>query len=162
MKVFLHLCIIALASIPAFAADDESDSRTAAKKMADGSLQVEVHARDGMTDTGIKVNKGDSLTFSASGEWGESEGVNRSADGGEAGVLGTGYWLADPYLEDAPWGALIGKIGDDVFLIGRSKTIRASESGVLKLSINDDPDDLSDNHGVMVVTIQRKKGQGKD
>lgn len=127
------------------------------KKLADGSRQVDIDAKWCWVDTTIKVKAGDVLTFSAAGEWGESEGVTRSADGGEAGILGTGYWASDALIDDAPWGALIGRIGSQKFLIGRQNTITATENGTLWLSINDDPDNFDDNHGTMVVTIKKHK-----
>lgn len=57
-------------------------------------------------------------------------------------------------LQSAPYGALLGKIGNGpVFEIGRSKVFWVSDEGELYLSMNDDYQCLADNQGEISVTI---------
>ena len=62
-------------------------------------------------------------------------------------------------------GALIGKVGDTVFLIGRNVTIPSTLSGTLELCINDDLDGqygygagFSDNQGAIEISVEIKVG----
>jgi len=118
------------------------------------TYQVTVDARAPWVATGIKVTKDQKIRFSAEGIWGESPGVNRSADGGQAGLFGSGYWGVERRVPYAPWGALVGRVGIDRFLIGSSATIAMPADGELMLGINDGDYFLGDNHGSQKVKIE--------
>ena len=118
------------------------------------TTQVTVDARAPWVSTGIEVKAGQKYQFTAIGVWGESPGVNRSADGGQAGMFGSGYWGVVPRLPGAPWGALLGRVGTSIFLIGASATLPMQQDGVLLLGINDGDNNVSDNHGFQTVTIK--------
>jgi hypothetical protein len=58
----------------------------------------------------------------------------------------------------APMGALVGRVGSQVFLVGMGTTVPATASGVLELCINDDLNHiygsgLADNIGGVFVSI---------
>jgi hypothetical protein len=118
------------------------------------TTQVTVDARAPWVSTGINVKAGQKYQFTAIGVWGESPGVNRSADGGQAGIFGSGYWGVIPRLPGAPWGALLGRVGTSIFLIGTAATLPMQQDGVLLLGINDGDSNVSDNHGFQTVTIK--------
>jgi hypothetical protein len=118
------------------------------------TYQVTVDARAPWVSTGIEVKAGQKIRFSAEGMWGESPGVNRSADGGQAGIFGSGYWGVERRVMDAPWGALVGRVGTARFLIGAAAIISMPQDGELMLGINDGDMNLMDNHGFQVVKIQ--------
>jgi hypothetical protein len=122
--------------------------------VAPETTQVTVDARAPWVSTGINVKTGQKYQFTAIGVWGESPGVNRSADGGQAGMFGSGYWGVIPRLPGAPWGALLGRVGTSIFLIGASATLPMQQDGVLLLGINDGDNNVSDNHGYQTVTIK--------
>ena len=117
------------------------------------AYQVTVDARAPWVQTGINVKAGQKVTFVATGIWGESPGVNRTADGGQAGIFGSGYWGVIPRLPGAPWGALLGRVGTSIFLIGVAATLPMPQDGELLLGINDGDNNLSDNHGFQTVKI---------
>lgn len=85
--------------------------------------------------TGITVEAGQVVTFSATGTWtydADDGGIVSDADGA-AGVFG-----ATTRLPSAPYNALIGKIGSGSwFLVGKNNTITMSASGTLYLAMND-------------------------
>jgi hypothetical protein len=118
------------------------------------NYQVTVDARAPWVATGIQVKSGQKIRFSADGMWGDSPGVNRGADGGQAGIFGSGYWGVERRVPDAPWGALVGRVGTARFLIGSSAIIIMPEDGELMLGINDGDYNLMDNHGFQTVKIQ--------
>jgi hypothetical protein len=117
---------------------------------------VTVDARAGWVNTGTPVKAGQKIHFAAMGEWGESPGVFRTADGGQAGIFGSGYWGVIPPDRFAPWGALLGRVGSSIFLIGVDNIITMPADGDLMLGINGSQDNLGDNHGYLVVTFQNE------
>jgi len=120
----------------------------------DGKDQIAVDARAGWVKTGLTVRSGEKIHFSANGSWGESPGENRTADGGQAGLFGSGYWGVERPLGYAPWGALVGRVGSNVFLIGADNVVTIPQDGELMLGINDGQGQfLNDNHGYVTVTI---------
>ncbi len=123
-------------------------------KKKGGSMKVRVSARADWVTVG-KVKKGETLRFKAKGQWGESPGVVRSADGGQAGIFGSGYWGVRRVNPRAPWGALVGRIGNQSFVVGQATLIEARSDGLLQLSINDGLGRRDDNHGVLTVTMER-------
>ncbi len=120
------------------------------------------------------------VTVEANIAW-QNTGINISAD--ETGTISylDGLWTANPndnggklynaagnptYINAKPGytlpnvneGALIGKVGSNVFLIGEKASIPAGVSGVIELCINDDLTGeygagLTDNQGSITVTI---------
>jgi hypothetical protein len=110
---------------------------------------VRVLANRPWTSTGITVQKGQALQFSATGQVQLSQDVNDvapvtgkaarqvSASGSLPGTLG---------------GALLGRIGNGKpFGIGDQASITAPASGLLYLGVNDD--EFADNTGEFVVTV---------
>jgi hypothetical protein len=60
-------------------------------------------------------------------------------------------------LDGAPYGALIGKIGNGTpFLIGSTRWMTAAEGGTLYLAVNDNYIYYEDNSGTYTVTITIK------
>ena len=114
------------------------------------STPLVVPAEDRWTNTGIAVNAGDRLRFSANGTIGMSEGGGDLAD--PAGAR-SGRRAANAPMPNAPAGALIGRIGNGApFLIGSNTgPIAAPQAGRLYLGVNDDH--LPDNSGEFRVTV---------
>jgi hypothetical protein len=109
--------------------------------------QVAVSATTEFSDTGIEVRAGQSIAFEASGQvrWGKDR---RDGPGGEKN---SPFNQARP-LPNRAGGALIGRIGGDVFFIGDERgPIRVRNSGRLELGINDEY--LADNAGSFRVTV---------
>jgi Ca2+-binding EF-hand superfamily protein len=110
--------------------------------------RISVDARERWVDTGLTVQRGELITFNASGQ------VRLSADGNDvarpAGAL-SGRHAAQAPLPSNLAGALIGRIGATEFAIGNQPSIRAPASGRLYLSVNDDH--LADNEGAFEVFI---------
>jgi hypothetical protein len=109
--------------------------------------QVGVSATTDWNDTGIEVRAGQMIAFEASGEvrWGKDR------RDGPAGEKNSPFNQARP-LPNRAGGALIGRIGGDVFFIGDERgPIRVRNSGRLQLGINDEY--LVDNSGSFRVTV---------
>lgn len=103
-----------------------------------------------------EITEGEMLEFQATGEWGESPGVKRTADGGVAGMFGSGYWGVKAVNPEAPWGALVGRVGNQSFVVGQANLVKVTQRGLLQLSINDGLGSRQDNHGFMTVSIKRR------
>lgn len=106
-----------------------------------------VDARRGWTNTGIEIREGDTLRFEASGEitWGPGR------RNGVAGHTSSSARDARP-VANRPGGALVGRIGNDVFFIGAEDgAFRARSSGPLYLGVNDL--NLGDNSGAFTVRV---------
>ena len=110
---------------------------------------VEVEARRGWQDSGVRAAAGDVLTIThVAGEWSPWPGESFDA-------LGSG---GDPrcrcnVMQGVSHAALLGRIGDSSpFLVGGEYHRRVGESGPLELRINDV--DLNDNSGVLKVLIE--------
>jgi hypothetical protein len=109
---------------------------------------LSVSAREPWTNAGIDIREGDTISFASSGvvTW----GPGRSDDA--AGEANSPYNSRRP-IANRPGGALIGRIGNDIFFIGTEEgAFRARTSGRLYLGINDDQ--LSDNSGAFSVRVQ--------
>lgn len=109
---------------------------------------VNVGAREQWTDTGLTVREGDLIMFDVSGT------IQLSANGNDvAGPAGafTGRRANESPLPNAPAGALLGRIGGQVFAVGDQRSLRAPASGRLYLGINDDH--LPDNSGGFRVNV---------
>ena len=116
------------------------------------ATSVRVNATQSWTDTGITVNAGDRLAFSASGQIAFGKGPGQVADpNGNAAERRANY--PDPSV---PVGALIGKIGNSApFAIGmQTQPLGMPASGRLMLGINDN--ELGDNSGFFTVTVSRQ------
>ena len=110
---------------------------------------VRVNSQVRWTDTGITVNAGDVLTFSATGQIQLSDNAKDVAH--SAGSL-TGRMANDAPISGVLAGALIGRIGNFSALgIGNQGSITAPVSGRLYLGVNDDH--LPDNRGEFTVAV---------
>lgn len=109
-----------------------------------------VRGNEPWIDTGAVVRSGETIRFSATGSVQLSDDPQDVADpaGSRKGRL-----ASNAPLPAQPAGALIGRIGDSVFLIGGNADVRMPASGRLYLSVNDDH--LPDNNGELRVTMVR-------
>lgn len=112
---------------------------------------IVVSARQAWTPTGLQVRRGDVLTFNATGE------VQLSADTNDVatahGAKSQRYAVNSPLPRNFA-GALIGRVGRNVFPIGNQSTITIPATGELFLGINDDGFD--DNNGEFRVEVGRR------
>lgn len=117
------------------------------------------------SDTGLQVEAGELISFSARGEI-VAEHSRRLGAPSPPKVPPQGTFLWNDDVADrvfplsaaaggpAPCYALIGRIGSgDPFFIGRGRSIEATESGSLLLGINDY--DITDNSGEFIVEVER-------
>jgi len=113
------------------------------------------------TQTGIVVQPGEVIWITATGE------ITWQNDKPSVGPEGTAY-VPSPNLS-APWefpepksgiGALVGKVGDWVFPVGRHAEVRAKRGGQLLLAANDRwyEDAFRDNAGSFVARIRVQQG----
>jgi hypothetical protein len=141
--VFTAVFVLGLAAAPAHAM----------------SIVVSVPASIEWVDSGIDVSIGDLINLETHGlaitgpldEYPEaksfSEGqITTCVDGAVPGMVCV--------LNGAPFGALIGKIGSDVFLIGSAGSFTASSIGRLYLTVNDFSGTYSDNLGRFTVVFK--------
>lgn len=80
---------------------------------------------------------------------------------GQVGGLGCGQYAGAPppcALDDAPYGALIGRVGPvgEPFLIGGASSFIAPATGHLYLVVNDNLGTYSDNRSGFTVLISRR------
>jgi hypothetical protein len=130
---------------------DRSDLGTRNAQGSQGTLggTFTVPANRQWTPTGIRVNQGDLLRFTSTGEVHFTGNPND-----RAGVAGSPdhKFVATAPLPHALAGALIGRIDNGLpFGIGDSTTITAPASGLLYLGTNDD--NVNDNSGQFQVVI---------
>ena len=111
---------------------------------------IQVRANLGWSDSGITVQAGEMVRFSATGTMAHSPGANTTSADGDSNLRKPGY-----PVPNAPLGALIGRIGTGApFLIGgSSEPVRMPARGRLYLSVNDD--DKNDNSGGFRVEVTR-------
>jgi hypothetical protein len=73
------------------------------------------------------------------------------------GPAGSGYVCGDRTccepMPDVPRDALIGRVGDHIFLVGDKSKLEVQESGELQLRVNDCDEGLFDNSGSLTVQI---------
>ncbi|MCJ7568086.1 MAG: hypothetical protein MUO58_11160 [Anaerolineales bacterium] len=117
-----------------------------------GSMDSEifnVEARDGWTNTHIKVEAGDLLTITyVSGRWSPGSGEENDAIG-----YGGDPRSLNNVILGVSHAALIGRIGDhEPFLVGERFHHSMGESGFLYLGINDS--DLNNNSGHLQVKVE--------
>ena len=103
------------------------------------------------TSTGITVRRGQTLTFSTTGQVQLSTDTNDIAD---ANGSKNGRYAANAPMRNVLAGALIGRIGANgaAFAIGTQPTIVAPGSGILYLGVNDDG--FGDNQGSFQVIVR--------
>jgi hypothetical protein len=110
---------------------------------------IRVGANSGWISTGMRVRRGELLSFSTTGEVQLSD--NRSD---RARAAGTGRMAVGSPLPTVNAGALIGRVGNSQpFGIGDQASVPMPFDGVLSLAVNDD--ERSDNAGEFTVTISR-------
>ena len=110
---------------------------------------LSVAARGGWVNTGLRVRKGEWISFSSSGQ------VQLSDNSGDrAGVAGTPRTAPGAPMPSAYAGALIGRVGNgQAFAIGDQSAVAMPFDGILYLAVNDD--ERSDNAGEFIVSVRR-------
>ena len=113
---------------------------------------VRVDAKVAWTDTGITVNAGDRLAFTASGQIQFGQGPGQVSDPNGNGAERRANY-PDPTV---PVGALLGRIGNGApFAIGmQTQALVMPASGRLMLGVNDN--ELNDNGGFYAVTVTKQ------
>jgi hypothetical protein len=112
---------------------------------------MRVGATSGWISTGMRVRRGEVLSFNTSGEVQLSE---NSSD--RARAAGAGRMAPGSPLPSVNAGALIGRVGNSQpFGIGDQSSVPMPSDGVLYLAVNDDG--LADNAGAFVVSIVRQR-----
>lgn len=134
--------------------------------VADATVRVDASA--GWTDSGVAVEQGEAVSLSTVGRafttrpWRIGDTYfppNRgSGRAGESGPAGQPYtctsWAAGTCLvENAPYGALVGRIGTTTFSIGDATSLVAPASGELELAVNDAAEWLFDNSGGFTAAV---------
>lgn len=122
--------------------------------------QFRLAAGAGWADSGFDLQAGQELTITAYGQ-AITAPINVFGSGSVSGPNGQGnicpnYDGAPPCaMENAPYGALVGKIGVDgtPFLIGSNFAFTADTSGDLYLAVNDLLPYYSDNYGNYMVFL---------
>ena len=110
---------------------------------------LHISARGGWVNTGLRVRKGEWISFSTSGQ------VQLSDNGADrAGAAGTPRMAPGSPLPNANAGALIGRVGNSQpFGIGDQVAVPMPFDGILYLAVNDD--ERSDNAGEFIVSVRR-------
>lgn len=117
---------------------------------------VETETRDlsaglGWQNTKILLEGGQTFRIQfMAGEIRDGESILR-------GPAGSGYVCGDHTccepMPEAPRNALIGRVGDHLFLIDDKSTLQVQDSGELQLRFNDCDEGLFDNWGSLTVQI---------
>jgi hypothetical protein len=110
--------------------------------------EIAIHANRPWTRTGLHVNEGDLVSFSARGEVTLSS--NESDLANPAGAY-SGRRAPQGPQADAAAGALLGRVNGVPFVIGDQHDVRMPASGELELGVNDDHFD--DNAGHFMVSV---------
>ena len=125
------------------------------------TITVYLDAKSDWLNTGLRVEKGQILNFECRGSWAVAP-INESRRWPDTGPEGHGkhpgervHRKGDPKKElpGVPFGALLGKVGLTIFLIGDRQEIKMPENGRLHLAINDYPFYRHDNRGGLSITI---------
>jgi hypothetical protein len=110
---------------------------------------IRVPATGGWVSTGMRVRRGEVLSFSTSGEVQLSDNASDRAR-----PAGTSRMAPGSPLPTVNAGALIGRVGNSrPFGIGDQASVPMPFDGILSLAVNDD--ERSDNAGAFVVTVGR-------
>ena len=108
-----------------------------------------ISARGGWVNTGLRVRKGEWISFSTSGQVQLSD---NSSD--RSGSAGTPRMAPGSPLPQVGAGALIGRVGNSrPFGIGDQAAVPMPFDGILYLAVNDD--ERSDNAGEFIVSVRR-------
>ena len=122
---------------------------TPSDNLAPGTGRVQVAGNAGWVNTGLNVQQGQRMLFSATGE------VRLSADANDVATPAgsrNGRTAQNAPLPGVLAGALIGRIGNGApFGIGNQTSVPAPNAGMLFLAVNDDQ--LSDNAGAFGVDV---------
>lgn len=112
---------------------------------------IRVPAASGWVNTGMRVRRGELISFNTSGEVQLSE---NSSD--RARAAGTPRTSPNAPMPGVYAGALIGRVGNSQpFAIGDQATVPMPFDGVLFLAVNDD--ERSDNAGAFSVALGRNR-----
>jgi hypothetical protein len=112
---------------------------------------IRVSAKAGWVSTGMRVRKGELVTFNTTGQAQLSDNPNDRAH--SAGTPRTAPGAPIPHVYA---GALIGRIGNgQPFAIGDQTSVAMPNAGLLYLAVNDD--ELADNAGEFVVQLGRNR-----
>jgi len=113
-----------------------------------GSIRVPANA--GWVSTGMRVRKGENVTFNTTGEVQLSDNT-----GDRAGSAGTPRTAPGAPLPNVYAGGLIGRIGNgQPFAIGNQASVPMPNAGLLYLAVNDD--ERADNAGEFIVQLGRR------
>ena len=117
----------------------------------DAAGAIRVPANGGWVSTGMRVRRGEVLSFSTTGEVQLSDNASDRAR-----PAGTARMAPGSPLPTVNAGALIGRVGTSrPFGIGDQTSVPMPFDGVLSLAVNDD--ERSDNAGAFVVSIGRTR-----
>lgn len=112
---------------------------------------IRVSARAGWVSTGMRVRRGETVTFNTSGEVQLSDTASDRARS-----AGTPRTAPRAPLPNVYAGGLIGRVGNgQPFAIGDQASVPMPNEGVLYLAVNDD--ELSDNAGEFIVQLGRRR-----
>lgn len=126
---------------------NNSTSDLASGNFVPGAIRVPASA--GWVNTGIRVRRGQMISFDTSGEVQLSEDRNDRAR-----PAGTPRTAPGSPLPTVNAGALIGRVGNSQpFGIGNQTSVPMPFDGILYLAVNDD--ERSDNAGEFIVSIRR-------
>ena len=139
----LLACLVLLKAQTAFAADDKTLAKAKAPSPVPVKRSVNVIST---SNVGIIVNKGDKLSFSASGT------IRFGIFAGSGGPGGIDYGTRYNIMNQFNHGALMGQIANNGwFLIGNGGTLTSPWHGFLQLAVNDN--DTWNNGGAFVVNV---------
>jgi hypothetical protein len=111
---------------------------------------IRVAANAGWVSTGMRVRRGETITFNTTGE------IQLSTNAADrAHSAGTTRTAPGAPLPNVAAGGLIGRIGNGApFAIGNQTSVPMPNAGLLHLAVNDD--ELGDNTGAFVVQLGRR------
>src|SRR5215217_2047458 len=121
------------------------------------TITTQADAKQGWQATSLTAAANQTIELSViAGQWTHWVGTIPYNNGVGGGYVCADYIPPDSCGESMPTvatGALIGKIGNQVFAIRNGTTVVASQPGPLYLRINDGDNGLSDNDGILSVQI---------
>jgi hypothetical protein len=152
-RIYLSILLIAVVAVPTSIVYAAYTQNTA---------HFRLEADAGWVDSGFDVQAGEEVTITAYGQsiTAPQNFFGAGPVGGPDGqaVICPDFAGAPPCAMDgAPYGALVGKIGEDgePFLIGSNYTFTATTSGDLYLAVNDLLPYYDDNSGNYMVFIDQ-------
>ena len=140
-----------LGTYPFAAISGTANSTSGLDAGVDTPGSIRVPASGGWVNTGMRVRRGELISFNTSGEVQLSES---SSD--RARAAGTPRTAPGAPLPNAYAGALIGRVGNSQpFAIGDQASVPMPFDGILYLAVNDD--ERSDNAGAFSVSLGRNR-----